>query len=331
MPMAHEPPVRIVLPQQQAILGPRGEHAVRLLRAARDEVVNQHADVSLVAAQDERLFLPQSQRRIDARHDPLHGGFLIARGAVDLAGVEQVANGLGLQARQKLRRRREVVFDGITVADDVRALTPANRMDDGLLHVNRQTGRNAVAVQLMRVAAFRLQKDRVRLAPGEPDDLVLNGRAVARARGLDLTGVQRRAVEIGADDLVGALIGFGQVARQLRAWQFGGGETERNRRLIAMLRRKFIARNGAAIQTRRCPRLKAAQFNAVGLQGSGQPLGAGFAHATAGHLRRTNMNEAAQEGTGRQDHGPRAKLDAALAAHADGLAVRHQKFVCRGL
>src|SRR5690606_23265359 len=42
--------VGVVLAQLQAILGPRGEHAVGLGDAARDEVVDQHAEVGLVAA-----------------------------------------------------------------------------------------------------------------------------------------------------------------------------------------------------------------------------------------------------------------------------------------
>ena len=44
-----EAQVGIILAQQQAVLGAGGEHAVRLERALGDEVINEDADVGLVA------------------------------------------------------------------------------------------------------------------------------------------------------------------------------------------------------------------------------------------------------------------------------------------
>ena len=54
------------------------------------------------------------------------------------------------------------------------------------------------------------------LLVGEADDLVLDRRAVARAGGLDLPGVHRRAVEVGADQVVDRLVGVGDLAVHLR-------------------------------------------------------------------------------------------------------------------
>ena len=50
-----QPAVGVVVPQQQAILGPAGEHAIRLVDAARHQVVDQHADVRLAAVEHQRL------------------------------------------------------------------------------------------------------------------------------------------------------------------------------------------------------------------------------------------------------------------------------------
>ena len=50
-----EPHVRVVVAQEEAMLGERREHAVRLLDAARHEVVDEHAEVSLAAREHERL------------------------------------------------------------------------------------------------------------------------------------------------------------------------------------------------------------------------------------------------------------------------------------
>ena len=50
-----QPAIGVVVPQQQAVLGPAGEHAVRLVDAAGHQVVDHHADVGLVAAEHQRL------------------------------------------------------------------------------------------------------------------------------------------------------------------------------------------------------------------------------------------------------------------------------------
>ena len=51
----HQALVGVVLAQQQAVLGARGHHAVGLVGALGDEVVDEHAGVGLVAAQEQRL------------------------------------------------------------------------------------------------------------------------------------------------------------------------------------------------------------------------------------------------------------------------------------
>ena len=88
-PMRRQSPVGVVRAQGQAVLGPRREHAVRLVDAAGEQVVDQHADVRLVAAEDERLFALELAGGVDAGDDALPGGLLVAAGAVDLPGQEQ--------------------------------------------------------------------------------------------------------------------------------------------------------------------------------------------------------------------------------------------------
>ena len=56
MGQRRQPAVGIVGPQQQPVFGPAGEHAVRLVDAARDQVVDHHADIRLIAAEHQRLF-----------------------------------------------------------------------------------------------------------------------------------------------------------------------------------------------------------------------------------------------------------------------------------
>ena len=48
-----------------------------------------------------------------------------------------------------------------------------------------------------------LQKDLVTVFFGEPDDLVFDGRAIARSHPLDHPAIHRGFVKIGPDDIVG--------------------------------------------------------------------------------------------------------------------------------
>ena len=59
-----ETQVRVVLAQLQPVLGARREHPVRLGHAARDQIVDQHAEIRFVAARrTSRLRRARSARR----------------------------------------------------------------------------------------------------------------------------------------------------------------------------------------------------------------------------------------------------------------------------
>ena len=59
-------------------------------------------------------------------------------------------------------------------------------MDDLPLHLHGQRGGHAVDVDLVGVEAFRLKKELVLGLVGKLDDLVFDGRAIARSDALDL-------------------------------------------------------------------------------------------------------------------------------------------------
>ena len=87
--LRREAQVGIVLAQQQPIFRAAREHPIRLARAARDEIVDEHADVGLVAPRPPRRALLHAQRGVDAGEDALRRRFLVTGRAVDLAGEEQ--------------------------------------------------------------------------------------------------------------------------------------------------------------------------------------------------------------------------------------------------
>ena len=214
-PLRRQAQVGVVLAQQQAIFRAAREHPIRLARAARDEIVDQHADVGLVAARPPRRALLHAQRRIDAGEDALRGGLFVAGRAVDLAREEQAGDELRLQAVLQVARIEVVVLDRVAGPRHVRALEARDRAHQRELHVERQAGRDAVRVDLVRRQAFRLDEDLVRGLVGEAMHLVLDRRAVARADAFDHAGEHRRAVAAGADDLVRALVGRSDVATDL--------------------------------------------------------------------------------------------------------------------
>ena len=51
---------------------------------------------------------------VDAGNEPLPSRFLIARGAVDLTGEEEVLDQFGLEGVGQLSGVKEVILDGIT-------------------------------------------------------------------------------------------------------------------------------------------------------------------------------------------------------------------------
>src|SRR6266849_10852124 len=76
--MRREALVGVINAQMQAKLGARGKHAVRLVGSLADQVVNQDGGVSLGAVENQRRLALRLQRGVDARHQPLARGFLIA-------------------------------------------------------------------------------------------------------------------------------------------------------------------------------------------------------------------------------------------------------------
>ena len=108
------------------------------------------------------------------------------------------------------------------------------------LHIERQAGRDAVRVNLVRGQPLRLDENLVRSLVGKAHDLVFNGRTVARPHTFDRAGVHRRAVEATADDVVRALVGVRDVARHLARMIFDAPHEGKHRqRFVARLRREL--------------------------------------------------------------------------------------------
>ena len=82
-------------------------------------------------------------------------------------------------------------------------------------------------VHFLGVLAAGLDKDRVALLFFKTDDLILDGRAVARPHALNVAAVQRRAVQVVEDDLVRRGVCVGDIAVDLVVHRHAGHKAER--------------------------------------------------------------------------------------------------------
>ena len=95
-------PVGIVLPKKYPVFSSRGKHPVGFVDSFGHQVVNQHADIRLVAAKNKRLLLIKLEVRVDSGNYSLGSRFLISRGTVDLACKIQVLHVLEFESRLEL-------------------------------------------------------------------------------------------------------------------------------------------------------------------------------------------------------------------------------------
>ena len=224
----------------------------RLCDAARDEVVDHHAEIAVGAGDDERVACAGSRARgVDAGEHPLPRGFLVAGRAVDLSGKEQARHGLHFETSRQLARIDIVVFDGVAGPLHLRLLQPGNGRKERKLHVLGQRGGDTIGINGVVVETFRLEEDLMALALLEAHHLVFDRRAIARADAPDVAGVHRRAGEVRGDDGVGRFGGVGDVADDLRRRDALGQEGERLRRVVALLHLEAVPGDGLAVEARR--------------------------------------------------------------------------------
>src|SRR6266702_1445277 len=207
-----------------------------------------------------------SLSRIEPGDQALPRRFLVPGRAVDLAGQEQAHDALGLQRRLKLSRIDMVVFDGVAGPHHLRALEPGNRRQQLPLHFFRQRRRDSVGIDRRIVQALGLEKNLMSVALAEADDFVLDRRTIARTAAADLARIHRRAVYIGADDLVGRRVGPRDSAANLRVFDAFGEYRKRLGGLVSGLHFEPGPFDRAPVEPRRRPGLQAAEREAEMLE-----------------------------------------------------------------
>ena len=135
-----------------------------------------------------------------------------------------------------------------------------------------------------------------------------------------------------ADDLVGPLVGVGDVAGQLRQGVAAlGGKGEVGRRVVAVLGLEFRVVDGMGRQPRDGAGLHPADVEALVLEPGGEPGRGGVAHPPGGKVLQADVDQAVEKGAGGDHHRPDPDLLVDRGAEADDAAVVDQQAVDRGL
>gem|GEM_PF-4376961 len=112
--------IGVVFAQNQAVLCPAGEHAIGLMSALGDQVVNHDTEVSLIPTWPPGFEVARRARGVEPGKQPLCPCFLVSGGAVDLTGKIQALQAVDMQVGTEPARVEEVVLDGVAGTRDVR-------------------------------------------------------------------------------------------------------------------------------------------------------------------------------------------------------------------
>ena len=178
----------------------------------------------------------------------------------------------------------------------------------------------------MRVEAFGLEEELVLLLVGEADDLVFDRRAVARADGVDLPRVHRRARDVFADDAQRLRRGVGDVAADLALGNLAGAEAEGRRLGVAGLLLEARPVDGAAVEARRGSGLEPAAAQAEALERFAEENGRRLAAASGGVLLLAAVDESVEEGSGGDDDGSGEDAASVAELEADDLLAARRRF-----
>ena len=146
MPDGAQALVGVVLTQQQTVLAAAGHHAVGLIGALGDQIVDEGADIGLSPRKDQRLLAFQRQGGVDPRSKALDRRLLIARGPAELSRAVKGGNFFALQSGTQFQRIDAVVLDGVGGAHHLRPLQTGDGVEHSQLDLLRHSGGEALDI-----------------------------------------------------------------------------------------------------------------------------------------------------------------------------------------
>ena len=215
--LRRQPRLGIVGAQPQPIFGAGGEHPIGLGHALQDEVVDHHPDIAVAAVEQHRRRARRPGGGVQPGDQALRRRLLIAGGAVDLARQIKALDVAHAEAWARGCAGRHGHIRPHSRAAGSRARSsPAIERTIASCTSSGSEVEMPFGIDGRIVEPLRLEEDLMAVAVGEAVDLVLDRGAVTRPDAFDLAGEERRAVEAGADDVVGSRVGPGDRAEELR-------------------------------------------------------------------------------------------------------------------
>ena len=220
-----------------------------------------------------------------------------------------------------LIRCHDIVLDGVAIAQHMCARQGRNRLQNAILHIHRQAGRQAVDVNFFRAATFGLQEDVMPTAIGKAHDLVLDRRAIARTNRSDLAIIHRRTMQVFTNRRVRLVGGVARPARHLRLLDAFRQKRERQRRLIARLFFAQIPTHRIRMNTAGGPGLVPHQTQTQARQRTRQARRRSVAHAPARTLRLTLMHQTLEKCSSGHNHPRRNQGSSITQRHASDVTL----------
>ena len=115
----------------------------------------------------------------------------------------------------ELGRWTVIILHRIAGPQDFGIFKATHTADEFVLDLVGKTRRNAVDIDLIGVATFRLQKKLVLILLGKFDDFIFNARTVAGSDPFDDARVKWGFVQVRANDFVRGFVGVGDPATNL--------------------------------------------------------------------------------------------------------------------
>ncbi len=238
-----------------------------------------------------------------------------------MPGKKKAYHFLSFEAFRQFSRVYIVILDSITGSDHGSGRQSRDGFQKFLLDLLRQAGRYAVRVNSVVIKAFGFEKNLVPAAIREPHDLIFYRWTVARTAGFNLAAINRRAIEIGPDEIMAGFRGPGNKTGYLGRCYLFRQERKRTGRMIALLLGQCRPIDGSSIQPGRCPGFKPPQRKTKFRKGIRKPRARRLAITTGGTCLFANMNEAPQECTRCQDNRAATDFLAGLGYDAGNLPI----------
>src|SRR5690606_37661012 len=227
---------------------------------------------------------------------------------------EQALDELRLERRLQISRIEVIVFDCVSGPGNVRVLETFDGAHERPLHIERQTRRDPVRINLVRAQPFGFDKNLMRALVRESMNLVFDRRAITRSDAFDRTREHGRAIAARTNDLVRPLVGRSDVADNLARVIGAPSKIGKYRhRLIARLNDQAFIVDRAPIDTRRRAGLQAADAERQRSELLRQPIRWRISGTPALVIREADVNLAAEERPDGQYDGASPKLDSGLS------------------